>query len=81
MIVIQYKNCYSGLITKKSLSGEGVFFLLLLPWKQTTIKRIFLLLSLKTYDSKDGITYSDRYFNLTATYHHIWKFQHPLHPF
>lgn len=26
MIVIQYKNCYSGLITKKSLSGEGVFF-------------------------------------------------------
>lgn len=78
MIVIQYKNCYSGLITKKSLSGV---FLLLLPWKQTTIKRIFLLLSLKTYDSKDGITYSDRYFNLTATYHHIWKFQHPLHPF
>ena len=58
MIVIQYKNknCYSGLITKKSLSGVGVFFLLLLPWKQTTIKRIFLLLSLKTYDSKDGIT-------------------------
>ena len=55
MIVIQYKNCSSGLITKKSLSGEGVF-LLLFPWKQTTIKRIFLLLSLKTYDSKDGIT-------------------------
>ena len=26
MIVIQYKNCYSGLITKKSLSGEEVFF-------------------------------------------------------
>ena len=26
MIVIQYKNCYSGLITKKSLSGVGVFF-------------------------------------------------------
>lgn len=80
MIVIQYKNCSSGLITKKSLSGEGVF-LLLFPRKQTTIKRIFLLLSLKTYDSKDGITYNDRYFNLTATYHHIWKFQHPLHPF
>ena len=26
MIAIQYKNCCSGLITKKSLSGEGVFF-------------------------------------------------------
>ena len=66
---------------KKVTIWSRSFFLLLLPWKQTTIKRIFLLLSLKTYDSKDGITYSDRYFNLTATYHHIWKFQHPLHPF
>ena len=50
------KLFYSGLITKKSLSGVGVFFCSCFLGNKLLLKEFFLLLSLKTYDSKDGIT-------------------------
>ena len=57
MIVIQYKNSYSGLITKKSLSGVGVFFCSCFLGNKLLLKEFFCSCHSKhNYDSKDGIT-------------------------